>query len=152
MRFEVRPGDGIGMLRFGMLRKEARKRLGEPDETHEWEDVEETQDFWLDDGLSGLYDGEGGLVEIMVLPPAGAAVDGVSLLGLEPAAAAEALRSLDAGTEFGEQTGVGEHIVAPGLGLVIEMDEDEESDAVVSAQLIAVEPARMARLLTEDTE
>ncbi len=139
MRYTVQPGEGVGAIRFGMLRAEVHGRLGAPDDEGGWPEAGEIEDEWETDGIAVVFDRGGACVEIALYPPATATVAGVRLLGEADGDARAALRGLDADCE--DAGGV---TVCATLGLLY--DEDEEGDP----ELIVLAPGRLDALAATD--
>ena len=137
-RYEVRAGEGVGAIAFGMPRDTVRELLGDPEESHAFDDANETQDYWPDDGLSVLYDAAGACAEILLFAPAEAQIRGVPLLGSSLAEVESALRGLapDAVRED-------DQIVVRSLAMALQLPTDEEDEGAV---LYVIEPRRFAGL------
>jgi hypothetical protein len=128
MRYTIQPGVGVGAIRFGLTIEEMRLRLGPPDEEGLWETTGERQDWWEGDGLSVLYDASGVCVEIALVPPATARLDGHKLLGVPDEEALAALRELDADAE--EEDGI---LVSSRLGIALTRNDDDQLELLMLA-------------------
>jgi hypothetical protein len=141
MRFTVRPGEGVGAIRFGMSREDVHGRLGQPDQEGGWPDTGEGEDEWETDGVAVVFDAAGACVEIALFPPASASIAGVHLLGEADGDARAALRRLAA--DCGEEEGV---VVSIDLGLVYVEDDDGDPE------LLVVAPGRLDALAADGDE
>lgn len=68
--FEVRPGDGVGLLKLGMTREQARQAMGdEPESFHKDPQLKESHpvDAWFEAGFQVFYSGPEATVTLIEL-------------------------------------------------------------------------------------